>query len=348
MKKMRIRQAAIAAMAVMIGTTIISGATQLGTKKTLDVWSGALKISYNSRDITSQVTPIVVNNTTYLPLRSMANLFGKSISYNNATAVVTLTDTTGTGSSDSATIAQLKQQLAEKDAEIARLKSQLGESSDISSIQSTLNKTYKTYRSTKFEFSLSGNSSTVKINIDTDKDDWEENFTSSKQKTFLQLVCDAVRKEYSSAVITGTVKDGSKTLTSFYATSLSGTVKISDSSDDDDDAVEDMEDALNDKLKADKFGTLTDIDNDDLKITLDGDTDSVTFKIKIDLGDYGSKWDDLDNDDIEDFMGEIYEYIEDDDDFEDAEITGYFYDEDDKENLVKCYFSGSKLKFKYY
>lgn len=344
---------AVGVMIALISTTFISvAAQQIGTKQKLDVWSGSLKVKYNNSDVTSQIKPIVVNNVTYLPLRTAATLFNKNVLWNATTVTVSITDKTGaTTTSDAAIINQLKLEIAAKDAEIAQLNSKiqsLNSAADIDSLESDLNDEYGTYKSTDFKYTLSGNSTSVTIKIDVDKTDFDSNLSTSQKKTFYQLISDFIRDEFKSAAISATVKDGSKTIDTFTASALSGTVKLTGSSADDEELVSDLEDTLNDKLAADKFGKLTDIDNDDLEIKLDGDTDDLTFKIDIDLGDYDSEWKDLDESDIEDFMEAIHDYIADEDDFGDTDITGYFYDTDNKENLVKCYESGSDLEYKYY
>lgn len=76
----------------LLGTTVISVAAQTGTKKTLDVWTGTATLTYNGTDMTSQLSPVIINGTTYLPLRAASTLFGKDITYDTNTRVIAVTD----------------------------------------------------------------------------------------------------------------------------------------------------------------------------------------------------------------------------------------------------------------
>ncbi len=113
--------------------------------------------------------------------------------------------------------------------------------------------------------------------------------------------------------------------------------------------IDDLEDTLNDKLHDNNFGRLDNISNRRLDIDIRGDEDDFSFYIEIDLDDYRRRWNRLEEDDIEDFICDIYDYIKNEFvRFKDSEITGYFYDTDENEKLVKCYESNGKLRCRHY
>lgn len=356
MIKTRMRMIVLVVCITMICMTFISvGETQLGFKKVMDVWVGSLKINYNNLDLTTQLQPIVIEGTTYLPLSKTGYVFNKEVKWNDITKTVTLTD------KPDPDITKLQAQVAEKDAKIKELERTLQSlkdvldgknisysndnnndtEDDLEELEDELNDDYDKYYNVRLEFTLTGDEDEIEVEIEADDDDWKDNISSSRERKLFEDVCEDILDEFDDAEITGTVKDGRKTLGEFYTTS-SGKVKTGSYD------IDELEDDLNEKLEDDDFGKLEDIDNDDLEIKLDGDTDELTYYINIDLDDYESEWTALDDDDIEDFIGDVFEYIEDMDDYEDAKIIGYFYDTDDDERLAKCYKSSNKLTYRHY
>lgn len=336
--------APIVATAV-VGMTVISVGQeqQLGYKTTLDVWSGAVKINYDSQDMTNQLNPIVINGSTYLPLRSAATLFGKSITWNDATKTAVVKD------NPNSTIGSLQNQITLKDAEIDRLEEELEDlrnGGDMDGLEDDLNDDYEEYEDVDFEISLSGDEDDIEVTIETDEDDWDD-LSSDDQEDFLQDIVDDILDEFEDADIEGEIEDGSDTIDEFSVDSHDD-VEMESGGDRDD-----LEDELNDDLEDDEFGELEDIDNDDLDIELYGDEEDIDFYINIDLDDYDDEWEDLvddddGEDDIKDFLEEVYEAIQDDNDFEDADIDGYFYDTDDDDELVRVRESNGDLKYSFY
>lgn len=337
LKKTRRIIVPVVVTAVVIGMTVISAGqgVKSGYKKTVDAWIGAVKVIYNNHDMTSKVNPIVINGNTYLSLRSVATLFSKSIAWNSSTKTVVITD-----AEDSTTITQLQNEIIVLKAELAKYEG--GGDVDLDDLEDDLNDDYDKYKGAEFEIALSGDEDDIKVKIKTEKKDWND-ISSSKQKSYLQDIVDDILDDFDDADIEGTVKDGSKKLEEFEVSSR-GKVKI-DGGD-----IDDLEDTLKEKLEDNDFGTLDDIDNDDLEIELDGDEDDLTFYVNIKLDDdnYDDEWKALSNNDIEDFLKDIYDEIEDDNDFGDAEIEGFFYDKDDDDKLYKIYESSGNIKYKKY
>ncbi len=365
MKKTGVKILVLVMIIFLVSMTFISiGAEQLGFSKTLEVWYGAVKVNYNNLDLTRQLQPVVINGVTYLPLSKVSNTFNKSVSWNNATKTITLKD------KESLEVNDLKRQLSDKEARIEYLENKLNVLKDVlndgtigrstsrnnynynddddddiddelDDIEDDLNDDYDEYNDVDLEYSLSYKNNKVVVEIDTDKDDWEDDLSSGRRKTIYKNVCEEIQDNIDDADIRGFVKDGSRTVAEFY-TSFEG--KPVEGKND----VGDIEDELNEKLIDNDFGRLDDIDNDDLYIELDGDEDDIKFYINIDLDDYDDEWEDLDKDDIEDFMADIYDEIEDENYFDDADIEGYFYDTDDSDRLVKCVEENHRKEYDFY
>jgi hypothetical protein len=141
---------------------------------------------------------------------------------------------------------------------------------------------------------------------------------------------DAILEEYQDADIEGTISDSSTSrsseLYSFSITSL-GSVKLVASAGDLDDLQNDLEDDL-----------LSDFDDIDLSIELDGDEEELTYTVFVDMNEYESEYTDyLDAGDIEDLMVNIYYTISEADGFEDCEITGFINDTDTDDDIARCY-----------
>lgn len=356
MLKMRSKILAFLLVTVILTACFVT-IGQAATKKTLSVWFGSVRISHNNTDVTTQVSPIMINGTTYLPLRSMAYLFNKDIGWVKSTNTVELSD------KNDSTVTDLNNQITILNSQVADLRSQVGSkdiyiqqllekikslentissmnsssSINIDDLEESLNDDFDSYKGAEFEITLSGDEDDITVTIQTDEEDWED-ITGTYQKKYLQDIANDILDEFDDADISGKVKDGSSTLTEFSVSS-DGNVEIDSSS-----TVNKLKSQLNDKLDDDYFGTLPEIDNDDLEITLEGDTDELTFTINIDLDEYESDWDDLSDSVIRNYMNNIYKYITDQDDFEDTEVIGYFYDTDDDDNIAKLYNDGSSFK----
>lgn len=89
----------------------------------------------------------------------------------------------------------------------------------------------------------------------------------------------------------------------------------------------DLEDEL-----LDRFDELEDVAIEDIR--LDGDEDDVEVEIEVDLGDYGDEWEDLRDKDIEDWLEDLVEYIQ-DELTKNTVIEGVVIDIDDDEELVE-------------
>ncbi|TZE82429.1 stalk domain-containing protein [Calorimonas adulescens] len=73
-----------------------------------------------------------------------------------------------------------------------------------------------------------------------------------------------------------------------------------------------------------------------------GDADDLKLTIEIDLSEDGTRWSNTDEGDIEDWLNDIYDYVQ--DEYPDADFSGEIVDSDSDDTLVEFESSGSKLK----
>lgn len=293
----------------------VFAAETAGAKKTLDAYYG-VQIEYNSKVLSSETAPFIVNGTTYVPLRMLMDAFSdKSTSWDAANRKVVITGTT------SQTEQMYMQQIASRNTQITELQAKLAaletektgllaeiddledEDSDLDldDLEDALNDDYGDYDDYSFDITLDGDEEDIEITIDTDADDWDS-LTVTQQENLLQYICEDVWDEAEDADITGTVEDGSTELGTFTA----------DASDDvalDEDAdLSDLEDTLNDD-----YGDYDDISID---ISLDGDADDIDLVLDVDEDD----WDTLTTTEAESLLQDICDDIW--DAYEDADIDG--------------------------
>lgn len=307
-----------------------------GAQNTVQAIYKNLKIICNGQAATLTTQPVIINGSTYLPVRALANVLNKNVDWNEAKQEITITDKTNSE------VESLKAQLAERDLQITLLQAQLDKNKvmDIDDLEDQLNDDYDDYEDIEWNFSLKGDEEDVTVRIDIDLDDFDDEWddlSKSDIKDFLQDVCDDILEEFEDADISGVIRDSSakKELVSFTVNSK-GVVKVEESND-----LDDLEDDLIDEFT--KLGSIKKLD-----FELDGDEDDLTFTVSIDYDDYEDEWDDLDRDDIEVFMLEIKDFIIDelDLDYDDANIQGYIVDSSDSDKrMVKM---STSEKFSYY
>ena len=304
-----------------------------GNKKTLEAWYMNIKIRSNGHEVYTDTEPFIVDGTTYVPVRMMANIFNKDIQWDPINYVISVTDKPGSD------LNYLNVQLMMKDNEIKYLEDKIkkleeknsGSDTDIDDLEDELNDYYDEYKGVDFDINLSEskNRITVKIEFDLKRDrtDWN-NLTTRNIESYLQYICDDILDEFPKADVSGYFKDNSGTTTSkLYQFTITSRGDVSlDDDDYDDDDLYDLEDDLNDMFY-DYFGEF------DVDIELEGDEDDITFYVYIDYDRYDDEWEDLRDRDIEYFIEDIYSEIQ--DVFDDADIVGYIYDLDGETRLAR-------------
>ncbi|MBP3886547.1 MAG: hypothetical protein J6F30_02665 [Cellulosilyticum sp.] len=331
-----------------------------GYYKTKNVLYGGVRLYYNGtyQNATSQA--VLIDGTTYLPVRALGNMLGLSLDWNQNTSTVSIAGTTDTLLSAQAQLRAKDYQIAALTKELEQLKNQgvvsgvtsynydttsgtdiLG--TEITATRKALDNEYGDYfDDIDFDFSLSLSSSKLRLTIEIDDStDYREfnKLSRSEVKEFLEDVCDEVRDRHDKIAITGTIKytGNNKTLYSFnYSKSddLSYSTGSSSSSSyyDDDDLLDIVEETGYVKIE----GYSSRIDVEKAKVRVNDDSERITFTLYLDIDDSDMKkaWNDntgTNNDStLKDYLKEIAEDLEDETDYDDIEGIIRDYDTDEQ------------------
>lgn len=334
MKKISIKL--IIVLTAVASLFFISTVYAAEASRMLQAWFG-VKIVYNNQEIsTSTVQPFIVDGTTYVPLRLVTTSFNKDISWDAAANQVTIVDKPNT------TEVALRNEIIVKDATIAKLRADLDKAkagddddddddTDLDDLEDNLNDDYGDYKSKDIEISLSGDEDDIDVVVEISSSDWSA-LSSTYKTTLLENICADIRDEYDDAEIIGYVKSSSGSTKYAYFYYNTGN-KISMNSNKD---IIDLEKELNDD-----YSDYFEDEDVPLYITLGGTTSSPKFYINIDYHKYDDEWDDIDDDDVEELMSNIFEDIQDEFDCDDDDIDGYVYDTYDDDEIASYYKSSS-------
>ena len=271
------------------------------------------------------IEPFIVDGTTYVPLRGIADILGYQVSFNPTTYRI---DITGTD------ISTLTQRIIQQEATIKALEAKLAvQSVDLGDLEDQLKDDYTDIEGIDIEdIILDGDEDDVEVEIYVDLRttallaEWNA-LTDSEIENFLQDIVDDILDEFPGADITGFIEDeyGNDELEDFYIDSRDDVVLGSGSASTGN--LADLEDQLKDDY--------TDIEGFDIEdIILDGDEDDVAVEVYVYLNnaDYNDWLDDVSDAEVEAFLQDIVDDIL--DEFPDADITGFIEDEYDDTELV--------------
>lgn len=328
------KKAVLVGVAVILVLSMAAMGYASGTSRMLQAWYMNIKIRSNGQEIVADKAPFIVDGTTYVPVRMMAEIFDKNVEWDGVNYIISITDKPGSS------VNSLKTQLVLKDFEIEQLRKEIEELEeelesselDIDDLEDQLNDDYDEYEDIEFEITLSGDEDEITVRIDFDLDDFEDEWddlSTSDIKDYLQDICDDILDVFDDADIEGYFKDSSGSVKSKmfqFTTSSKGTVVFENGDDDVDADLSDLEDDLND----DYWDYFDDIE---LYIELEGDEEDIIFYVYVDYDEYQDEWDDLSDGEIEDLMADIYYDIE--DVFDDADIVGYAGDMNTDQRLAR-------------
>ena len=322
MRKKRKKLVALVIILTMM-LSLFSVAYAKGTHQTLTAWFGDIKIVANGKQVISDFKPFMVNDTTYVPLRTLSEALGKTVGWDGNTLTVSITD------KPDPTDVILWQQLYEKDKKINELEKKIAlleseiednKSIDLDDLEDDLIDDYEEYEDIEFDIFLDGDEDDIEVEIYVDLDEYDDEWDDLKHsdiEDYLQEIVDDILDEFEDADITGFIEDedsGDELLD--FTVSSKGNVKISYEYVVD---LDDLEDDLNYW-----YGNYKNLD---IEIYLEGDEDDIDVEIYVSEED----WDVLE-DYVNTFLDSIVDYIL--DDIEDADIKGFIEDEDNREEVL--------------
>ncbi|MED1793399.1 stalk domain-containing protein [Brevibacillus nitrificans] len=199
-------------------------------KKNLTANYNNIKVLYNGSQVSTTIEPFIVNGTTYIPLRMMAGVFNKDITWDGTNYTINVKDTVDTG---------YQAELAQKDAEIARLKAQIEDlndeidgleddlsdyeddddsdiDDDLSDLEDELNDEFEDYDDDlgSISIEIDGDEDEVEVEIYVDGENYEDStgdeIDTDALEDLVQDVVEYIWDEYDDNVdVTGTIYDES-------------------------------------------------------------------------------------------------------------------------------------------
>lgn len=297
-----------------------------GTTKKLSAIFKNIQVLVGGQALQMETEPFIVNGRTYVPLRVIGEALGVGVDWNGDTNVITV----GSAASEDE-LYQKDIQIAQLQLQVQELQAQLDSASssstddddtdddDIDDLEADLIDDYDSLEDVDIEdISLSGDEDDVTVAVEVDLGDYDDEWadlTNSEIKSWVSDICDDIQDFYSTSTdISGKIKDtdSGDTLVTFSkdgSSSLSISYKDDDYRGDSDDDIDDLEDDL-----IDDYDWLEEVEIEDL--SLSGDEDDVEVEIEVDLSDYDDEWADLSDSDIEywleDLCDDIQDYYSDD------------------------------------
>jgi len=227
---------ATAAAGLLLATTLIpSGASAAVATKNLQAKYNNVKVLYNGSQVATTIEPFIVDGTTYIPLRMMAGVFNKDITWDGNTYTINVLDKADFN---------YKTELAVKDAEIARLKNQISSLQDeiddlenksskkssssktsfskaLSNLEDDLNDDYGKYEGLKWSITLDGDEDEIEVEIAIDMKKYGDDFdalSKAKKQKLVKNIIEDVWDEFD-ADVTGVIYDtyDDEDLHKFYA-----------------------------------------------------------------------------------------------------------------------------------
>lgn len=192
------------------------------TKRSLPAVFRNIQLRINGSIFQTEEEPFIVNGSTYVPLRVVAQALGAVVNWDSKVSEVSIT-----GNAVSHT-QNYQEQLKQKDAEIAKLKAEIeilkgGKSTDtpgdstvtvksLLGLKEKLTNDYDRLEDVKIEdIRLTGNEDELTVNIDVDLEDYDdewEGLTDSKIKSWVADICLDVQTYFSEdTVVNGRIKD---------------------------------------------------------------------------------------------------------------------------------------------
>ncbi len=301
-------------------------------KLIIEALEGRMSIYYNGNPVRLEKPPLVVNGSTYLPLRVLADLFNKAIQWDARTNSIDMADRTDP------LIGILKEEMVKKDLKVKELdekiklmeKQAAGQNMNIDDVEEEIREALGTHAGVSFLILLSGNENEVRVKLYTDlKEDqkaWNR-LSSSEKLEYLQELGDAITTYYPEARIKGyaiDMKDSRRLMT--FNSSPTGDMRFGTYKNYS--TISTLEDMFNDEYR----NYLADMC---IGVKLLGNETNPVFEIHIPYEKYKAKWEATSDSRVKNLMGKITADIE--AAFRECLITGYVYDTDGKVPLASCW-----------
>jgi uncharacterized small protein (DUF1192 family) len=266
--------------------------------------------------------PFIVDGTTYVPLRDMAEMVDKDVTWDGVNYKIGVNDKPGQSANELyQQIFTLQQELTRLQDENKKLKEAKDASVDLDDLEDDLNEDHNRIGKKLYinEIKLKGDEDDIEVRVyfstkkDADYDAWKA-LDDDDKEDYLQDIVDDILKVYKKADISGYMEDEYEKDKIKFSVSSKGKVSLGSSSSSGSYDIDDLEDDLNDDF--DEYKGV------DFKITLSGKKSSITVKIVADVKDITKE---LSKTQMSNYLEDIYEAII--DEFNDASVKGYIKDD---------------------
>ncbi len=363
----------------ILGICVICSASMMNAAnytKTLKATYNNIQVNYNGVTKSLPIEPFSVDGTTYVPLRGVSDIMGAKVEWNGTTKTVIITDNKSGSSYDTTALQQqlatanynvatLTRELEAAKAELATYKSSgtnnpgttTGTDITLDQLAATetyLKDNYATYFSKinlDFDLKKSSNKFVLTISYSTSKQNTEfEGLSDSKVKSFLNTVCGSLVERHKGMAVEGTVEYTRSSEQKYdFTYSKTGVldyervVKLDES-----DVKDSIDDFIDDEasFRSDSLGKLTE---NGISVSINKNKEEITYKIYINAPSDTSKitaWNNKvsrdDDDDLEDFMIELEEYIQETYNTK-YTVVGYIYDKASDTRIARYDASGFNM-----
>ncbi|HHW03243.1 MAG TPA: copper amine oxidase N-terminal domain-containing protein [Thermoanaerobacterales bacterium] len=341
-----------AVLAVIISFVLIfSSSVQASSgMKNIKAYFNNIKVIVNGKQQASTPEPFIYDNTTYVPIRLVSTGLGANVYWDSNQKAVVITSNAQQNQALQQQIADLKNQLSQKDAELVQLRQQnaylgvrIGElESTIKNLEEEKQKDpakeledylydkYSRWERMDFDYDVDGDEDDLELTIEIDLSDYGTRWDSTDQndiEDWLNDIYDYVQDEYPNADFSGTIvdTDEDETLVEFEASGSNLDVNFKHSSEDFDDLEDDLNDMYGQNLDDynSDFGDMT----ADISVEGDENDEEIYITIIVDTSEYGDEWDNVkETDDAEEWIEDIVDYTL--DMFEDYDVSGEIINQD--------------------
>lgn len=285
-KNKRFKKVIVSTLAVLMLVSTVAFAAEVFEKK-VTTTQGRIKMSYDGKDVTKQIeskygTPAFTvkdyDSRAYVPVRALAEVMGIEVDYNHETDVANFTDNEKK---------VLKEQVASKNTEIAKLKAELSvmklenkdlkeelekeeeeeeKKTDIEDLEEELNKDYGVVDNVSFDILLKESKDRITANITIDtRDSYERSawrrMDRRKREAFMEDIAKDIEDVFNGYKIEGSIYDNYKQYTAYeFTMNTSGRVIINSRDYRDDDLIYDAEYYLESNFDREARVDIEDID----------------------------------------------------------------------------------------
>jgi len=215
------------ALVLTVGLFPTSSSASVATKN-LQAKYNNIKVLYNGNAVSTTVEPFIVNGTTYIPLRMMAGVFNKDITWDGTTYTINVKDTGNSQhaaelAARDAQIRSLQDKIDGLNKEIADLEDDLDKKNDddddedfddrLTDLEKYLNKEYGDFADLEWDITLDGDEDEIEVEVEIDLDTYGDDFEDLETSDFEDLVEGIVTDiwdEFEDADVSGDIIDSYK------------------------------------------------------------------------------------------------------------------------------------------